>query len=226
MKKYIVLGIIPLVIILVTAALLLKGGKKENNMPSFDSLKLKTTGSQEAKPQLNLALYNTPIMIIDQNKKYTAKFKTTAGDFEIELNAKDTPITANNFVFLAKKKFYDGTPFHRVINGFMIQGGDPRGDGTGGPGYTFQDEPFDGEYTRGTVAMANAGSNTNGSQFFVMHQDYSLPKNYVIFGKVVSGMDTIDAIAEGDVIQNEDENIENSKPENPIVVESVEIVEN
>lgn len=139
---------------------------------------------------------------INVNRKYTATLKTTEGDIVIGLNVKDTPITANNFVFLARKNFYDNTIFHRVLKGFMIQGGDPNGDGTGGPGYRFADEPFDGEYTRGTVAMANAGPDTNGSQFFIMHEDYSLPKKYVIFGRVLSGMDVVDAIAEAQVVRN------------------------
>ena len=101
----------------------------------------------------------------------------------------------NNFVTLARKGFYDGTIFHRVIKGFMIQGGDPTGTGAGGPGYRFDDEQFEGEYVQGTVAMANAGPNTNGSQFFIMHGDMALPKNYVIFGQVIGGMQTVDMIA-------------------------------
>lgn len=139
---------------------------------------------------------------INKNKKYLAVLHTEKGDITIELTAKKTPITVNNFVTLAKKGFYDNTVFHRVIKGFMIQGGDPKGDGTGGPGYKFDDEPFTGEYTRGTIAMANSGPNTNGSQFFIMHADNPLPKNYVIFGKVTSGMDVVDVIAESPVQAN------------------------
>ena len=119
---------------------------------------------------------------------YTAVLSTSVGDIKIKLNDDQTPLTVKNFVTLAKKKFYDKTIFHRVISGFMIQGGDPNGDGTGGPGYKFDDESFTGEYTRGTVAMANSGPNTNGSQFFIMHEDYPLPKNYVIFGHVTEGL--------------------------------------
>lgn len=143
-----------------------------------------------------------PKMEIDTNKKYSAVLKTEKGDITIELTAKKTPVTVNNFVTLAKKGFYDNTIFHRVIRGFMIQGGDPKGDGTGGPGYQFDDEYFEGEYTRGTVAMANAGPDTNGSQFFIMHADNPLPKDYVIFGKVTSGMDVVDTIAESPVQSN------------------------
>lgn len=142
---------------------------------------------------------NMPEMTIDKSKKYTVVLTTVEGDISIELNSAVTPVTANNFVSLAKRGFYDSTIFHRVIEGFMIQGGDPEGNGTGGPGYKFDDEPFEGEYTRGTVAMANSGPNTNGSQFFIMHADYPLPKNYVIFGQVTSGMDIVDKIATAEV---------------------------
>lgn len=148
--------------------------------------------------------------------------KTTVGDITIELDTKNTPITANNFITLAKKGFYDNTIFHRVIKGFMIQGGDPKGDGTGGPGYKFNDEPFTGEYTRGTVAMANSGPNTNGSQFFIMHADYSLPKNYVIFGHVTAGLDVVDKIAAAPVKTGRSG--EPSKPVTPVKVLSVSVL--
>jgi cyclophilin family peptidyl-prolyl cis-trans isomerase len=164
-----------------------------------------------------------PTMQIDINKVYTAQMKTSEGDITIELNAADAPNTVNNFVYLAKNKFYDGTVFHRAIKGFMIQGGDPNGDGTGGPGYTFADEPFTGEYTRGTIAMANAGPNTNGSQFFIMHADYGLPKNYIIFGHVTAGLDVVDKIATAPVTMSAQG--ENSKPLAPVKVESVTISE-
>ncbi len=180
------------------------------------------TNSNENK-LMDLSQYKTPINLIDQNKSYIAKMKTTAGEMDIELNVKQTPITANNFVFLAKKHFYDNVIFHRVIKGFMIQGGDPTGTGMGGPGYKFADEPFTGEYTKGTIAMANSGPNTNGSQFFIMHDDYPLPPNYVIFGKVVSGLEVIDKIAEAPVTVSETG--EMSKPVNPVKILSVEIVE-
>lgn len=164
----------------------------------------------------------TPDMKIKKNKTYTALLTTTEGDITISLNAKETPITVNNFVDLAKKKFYDGTIFHRVIKGFMIQGGDPEGTGRGGPGYRFDDEKFEGDYTRGTVAMANAGPNTNGSQFFIMHKDNNLPKNYTIFGKVTKGLDVVDKIAEGAV---EEGGEGGSTPKKPVTVEKVTITE-
>lgn len=165
----------------------------------------------------------TPAMKIDQNKQYQAILHTDKGDITIELNASQTPVTVNNFVTLARNNFYNGTIFHRAIKGFMIQGGDPDGDGTGGPGYKFDDEPFKGEYTRGTVAMANAGPNTNGSQFFIMHADYALPKNYVIFGKVTKGLDIVDAIATSPVKASFSG--EMSTPVKPTVVKSVGILE-
>ena len=165
----------------------------------------------------------TPNLEIDMKKKYTAILETSKGKIEIELFADKTPITVNNFVTLAKKNFYDNTIFHRVIKGFMIQGGDPDGNGSGGPGYTFADEPFEGEYTRGTLAMANAGPDTNGSQFFIMHQDNPLPKNYVIFGRVVKGIETVDKIAEASVKANRFG--ENSTPVNPDKILSILIKE-
>ena len=158
-----------------------------------------------------------------KSKKITAILYTEKGDITIALNTDQTPITVNNFATLAKKGFYNKTIFHRVIKGFMIQGGDPKGDGTGGPGYKFDDEPFTGEYTRGTIAMANAGPNTNGSQFFIMHTDNSLPKNYVIFGKVTKGIDVVDAIAESPVQSSFSG--ENSSPVTPVRILTIDIKE-
>ncbi len=164
-----------------------------------------------------------PVLEVDSQKEYSAVLKTSAGEITLRLYADKTPITVNNFISLARKGFYDNTIFHRVIKGFMIQGGDPNGDGTGGPGYKFADEKFEGEYTRGVVAMANAGPNTNGSQFFIMHQDYPLPKNYVIFGQVIKGMEVVDQIAGEPVEANQFG--EQSKPIDPVKVLSTEIIE-
>lgn len=164
-----------------------------------------------------------PKLEIDRNKKYTAVLKTNAGEMVISLNAQETPRTVNNFVFLSRNNFYTNTIFHRVIKGFMIQGGDPKGDGTGGPGYKFDDEPFTGSYNRGTLAMANSGPDTNGSQFFIMHADYSLPKNYVIFGQVTTGLEVVDKIAEAEVTVSP--NDENSKPVNPVKITAIDISE-
>jgi len=190
----------------------------KNNSSLEESSKNEVTGEKTMDTDAK-----APEMTIDKSKTYTATLKTEKGDILIALSADKTPITVNNFVTLAKKGFYNNTIFHRVIKGFMIQGGDPDGNGTGGPGYRFDDESFEGEYTRGIIAMANAGPNTNGSQFFIMHQDYELPKNYVIFGKVTSGLEVVDMIAETPV--KEGVMGESSTPQTPVKVLSVEIEE-
>ena len=136
-----------------------------------------------------------PALTIDTATTYTATLDTNHGEIVIDLDAGRSPLTVNNFVFLAGEGFYDGVIFHRCIPGFVIQGGDPTGTGTGGPGYRFRDEiDGQGSYTRGTVAMANAGPNTNGSQFFICVADVGLPHNYTIFGQVTSGMEAADSI--------------------------------
>ncbi len=150
---------------------------------------------------------NAPTMHISPEKSYTAHFKTTRGDFQVELFAQQAPITVNNFVFLAKDGFYDGGVFHRVIDNFMVQGGDPTGTGRGGPGYKWNDEPsalqlkHDGP---GVLSMANAGPNTNGSQFFITHiaTDW-LNGKHAVFGRVMGdGQAVIDAIRQGDKIDS------------------------
>ncbi|WP_307781265.1 peptidylprolyl isomerase [Agilicoccus flavus] len=138
-----------------------------------------------------------PPMCIDPAKSYTATVTTDVGAFTVALDAKKAPKTVNNFVFLARNHFYDGVTFHRVIQGFMAQGGDPQGTGAGGPGYEFEDElPQPGEYRVGSVAMANAGPNTNGSQFFVVTGEagVGLPPHYSLFGTVTGGMDVVKKI--------------------------------
>jgi cyclophilin family peptidyl-prolyl cis-trans isomerase len=160
---------------------------------------------------------------IKNNYMPVVKITTNKGDITLELYGDDAPNTVRNFVDLAKKGFYDGVIFHRVISGFMIQGGDPTGTGTGGPGYQFEDELIESTdsyqrgYVRGTVAMANAGPNTNGSQFFIMHQDYALPHSYTIFGQVTAGMEVVDAIAALEVDAND-------KPLTEVVMEKVEVI--
>lgn len=133
-----------------------------------------------------------------QNKK--AVIQTSKGTIEIALYADKAPLTVSNFVYLANKGFYNGLTFHRVEEGFVVQGGDPEGRGTGGPGYSFKDETVQGEYVEGTVAMANSGPNTNGSQFFINLEDNSqkLTKAYNLFGQVTSGMDIVKQLAVGD----------------------------
>jgi len=167
-------------------------------------------------------------MKIDPGKTYFATFKTSLGDFKVELFAKDAPKTVNNFVFLAREKFYDGTIFHRIIKDFMIQGGDPLGTGEGGPGYTFNDElPPKLSYSPGIVAMANAGPNTQGSQFFVCNGENAKRldshPNYTQFGKVIEGMDTVLKISAVEV--GPDARGEVSKPKNPPILKTVEIEE-
>ena len=144
-----------------------------------------------------------PPMTIDPKKNYTATMETSKGTIEIELFAKDAPKTVNNFVFLAREGFYDGVTFHRVIPNFMIQGGDPTGSGRGGPGYKFEDEvrTNPNKHGTGSLSMANAGPNTNGSQFFITHSPQPhLDGKHTVFGKVTSGMDVVNAIRQGDVI--------------------------
>jgi peptidyl-prolyl cis-trans isomerase B (cyclophilin B) len=142
-------------------------------------------------------------MTIDADKKYSATLNTSRGEIVCELFAKDAPKTVNNFVFLAREKFYDGTTFHRVIANFMIQGGDPEGSGRGGPGYRFEDEiqGRKNSHQVGSLSMANAGPNTNGSQFFITHvvTDYLDPK-HTVFGQVTKGQDVVDAVRQGDAL--------------------------
>ncbi|MBI3679329.1 MAG: peptidylprolyl isomerase [Acidobacteria bacterium] len=144
-----------------------------------------------------------PRMQIDENKDYTATLETTRGRIVCQLFAKDAPATVNNFVFLARDQFYDGTTFHRVIPDFMIQGGDPEGTGRGGPGYRFEDECRNNpnRHSVGALSMANAGPNTNGSQFFITHVvcDW-LDGKHAVFGKVVSGQDVVNAVEQGDTL--------------------------
>jgi cyclophilin family peptidyl-prolyl cis-trans isomerase len=153
-----------------------------------------------------------PDMEIDEEATYVATLDTTCGEIIVELDAAGAPRTVNSFVFLARDGYFEGAPFHRVIPGFVIQGGDPTGTGTGGPGYTFDDEletaeevvAEEGGYPRGKLVMANAGPDTNGSQFFVTLEDLDgqggttmLPPQYALFGEVIDGMETVDRIAAG-----------------------------
>jgi len=170
-----------------------------------------------------------PDMQIDPNKQYTATIHTSMGDITIQLFAKDAPKAVNNFVFLAKDKFYDNLTFHRVVKNFMIQTGDPLGNGTGGPGYTFEDELNNGhKYVPGVVAMANAGANTNGSQFFIGSGDEVTGlehyPNYTIFGQVTKGLDVVQKIA-GVQVKPNPVTKENSMPATPVTIKSITITE-
>jgi len=165
-----------------------------------------------------------PEMNINTNSSYTAVIKTNLGDMTVEFFTDDAPKTVNNFISLSKDGYYDNVIFHRVISGFMIQGGDPSGTGHGDygkyPGYKFDDELNNQRpYEKGILAMANAGPNTNGSQFFIMHVDYPLPYSYTIFGQVVDGFDVIDKIASVATDSAD-------KPTTDVVISTVEITEN
>ena len=166
-------------------------------------------------------------MTIDPNKQYSATFTTSRGEIVCDLFARDAPKTVNNFVFLAKEKFYDGTVFHRVIPNFMIQGGDPTGTGRGGPGYQFADEVKNNPHKHqvGSLSMANAGPNTNGSQFFVItgNQGAQLPPNYSLFGQVTDGQDT--TVKALDAAANPDPSANGVPPKEPITVTKVTITE-
>ena len=178
----------------------------QSSTASIVSPDLSQNGQNNVEAKTSATLSN-PIVILETNK----------GMITIELYQNDAPKTVANFLKLAGAKYFDGLTFHRVIKGFMIQGGDPNCTlaraqgmcGSGGPGYKFEDEldpampSFQQGYKRGVVAMANAGPNTNGSQFFIMHADYALPNDYTIFGKVISGMDAVDAIANSPTDQND-----------------------
>jgi peptidyl-prolyl cis-trans isomerase B (cyclophilin B) len=144
--------------------------------------------------------YNSPTpMTIDVNKKYTALIKTARGDLTIELYPQDAPVTVNNFVALARKGFYNGLTFHRIIPGFMAQGGDPIGNGTGGPGYKFQDEFSSRTHQAGSLSMANSGPNTNGSQFFICYAPQPhLNGKHTVFGQLTQGMDVLKQLVNGD----------------------------
>lgn len=148
---------------------------------------------------------NPPEMTIDPTKTYQAFIATNRGTIELQLLPQHAPKTVNNFVFLAQEGFYDGVTFHRVIGNFMIQGGDPTGTGSGGPGYRFEDEVRNNplKHETGVISMANAGPNTNGSQFFITHSPQPhLNGRHTVFGRVLRGQDVVDSIRQGDVIES------------------------
>jgi cyclophilin family peptidyl-prolyl cis-trans isomerase len=159
--------------------------------------------TQSAPEVKKMQWTSPPEMTIDTNKKYTAILETVKGNLVIELFAKDVPRTVNNFVFLAREGFYDGTTFHRVIPDFMAQGGDPTGTGSGGPGYRFDDEFTIHTHVAGTLSMANSGANTNGSQFFITYEPTPwLDGKHTVFGQLVEGMDVLKALTPRDPSKN------------------------
>jgi len=171
-------------------------------------------GSAPRKQQFDSA----PDQGIDPSKRYTATMDTSMGTIVIALDTVNAPKTVNNFVFLAAHHYYDGVVFHRIINGFMCQGGDPTGTGRGGPGYRFDDEPVKQRYQIGSVAMANAGPNTNGSQFFLISgpSGVNLPPQYNHFGQIVKGLDVLDAMQRVDTDRGD-------RPHTDVVINSVTI---
>ena len=202
---WIVSGI--LIIILVTLGVIfIKRNQKNDSAQTTNTLGVTNQQSSmpigESTKSPMKKTYNSPPPIVSANQIQGKKatIKTTKGDIVFEFYA-DAAKAASNFIFLTTEGFYDGLTFHRREEGFVIQGGDHIGNGTGGPGYQFADEPVTRDYKRGIVAMANSGPNTNGSQFFIMLADNPLPKQYTIFGNVVSGMDVVDKIQVGDVME-------------------------
>jgi len=204
----------------ITLFILLACSSQTDNMNN--QVELNNTNEGELMSD-NKIYQSMPEMNIDTNMNYEGVITTTMGTMTVEFFTSDAPVTVNNFINLAKDGYYNDIIFHRVISGFMIQGGDPSGTGHGDmgkyPGYKFEDE-LDNQrpYEKGILAMANAGPNTNGSQFFIMHVDYPLPYQYTIFGKVTDGIDVIDKIASV-------ETGEGDRPVNDVVIESVEIKE-
>lgn len=219
--------LLPILALLVMALVLGACGNDNSNSAGNT-----TSGSEQNQENAGqpLSWSEPPAMEIDENKSYSAEVTTSKGTFTIELFAKDAPITVNNFVFLSKQGYYDNVIFHRIMESFMIQTGDPLGNGTGGPGYRFEDEtegsPY--QYEPGIVAMANAGPNTNGSQFFICTGEDSVglnsQPNYTIFGKVTDGMDVVKQIAATPVEMNPSSG-EMSTPTEKITIESVKINE-
>ena len=209
-KRAVVGGVVAVVVVLVAFLFGRGGGDDETDVsagasstttPASSSTTAAAPGETPACPPADgsapeqASFPAPPPTCIDPARSYAAVVETDVGSFTISLDAAKAPATVNNFVFLARYQFYDGVPFHRVIPGFVVQGGDgEKGDGTGGPGYTFADElPEAGEYEEGSVAMANSGPDTNGSQFFVVTgpQGVALPPSYSLFGSVTDGMDVV-----------------------------------
>jgi cyclophilin family peptidyl-prolyl cis-trans isomerase len=220
---------ISLLVLLIIGSFLWKPSKpvQPSDAPKEEQMGAKPTNEVRGSETQGKTYSQPPVMSIDTAKSYTAVLSTSKGEMRVVLNAKEAPVTVNNFVFLSRDGYYTDTPFHRIIKGFMIQGGDPTGTGRGGPGYKFNDEPITADYKKGTIAMANSGPNTNGSQFFLMHADYPLPKNYVIFGAIdpkdTESLKTLDALATVPVTDNGMG--EESKPVEKVTLKSVTIEE-
>lgn len=216
MSKFVILIFVVLGVGIMIGFLVFRKTERQTDNSSY------STSSPTISPAISLTSSQGFSNISDNssNKMHLITIKTNLGDIQFETFDVDAPKTVNNFVTLADKGFYNNLTFHRVVKNFVIQGGDPNGDGTGGPGYTFEDElnsnteSYKTGYKKGVVAMANAGPNTNGSQFFIMLADVSLPHNYTIFGRVVKGQEVVDKIGQVQTGLND-------KPINSVVMTSV-----
>jgi cyclophilin family peptidyl-prolyl cis-trans isomerase len=209
-----------IIIILVAGFIITRPSQKRKDQPTGNNITFQDTPTTEMITNTGI-----PAVTIDKTKSYTAILNTSSGNITVSLNAKTSPITVGNFVSLARKNFYSNTIFHRVIKGFMIQGGDPKGDGTGGPDeYVVEAPASDTKYARGIVAMAKKGLDapgTSGSQFFIMQEYNAMPPEYAVLGQVESGMDIVDKIANAPVLSSR----EGSTPVTPVTVKSVTIIE-
>jgi len=170
-------------------------------METTDEESTSTESSNEEQPVIDRSNLSFPGVLPEEETDKNVRIKTNKGEIVFEILPDEGPNAASNFAYLVNSNYYDGLTFHRVEPGFVIQGGDPSGSGAGGPGYSFEDDKVSLPYDRGIVAMANSGPNTNGSQFFVMLANTPLPPNYSIFGRVLEGMDVVDKIAVGDVME-------------------------
>lgn len=233
LKASLIGGILILICIgfLVAGIQQLKGEKgatvtKEERATAFNNLAAGKPTQTQPQPEIK-QYQSAPENALQEGKDYQAKFITNMGEFTIDLYESQMPITVNNFVFLAGDNYYDNVTFHRVIDGFMIQGGDPTGTGKGSPGYAIQDEFVEGPTNvRGTIAMANAGPKTGGSQFFInvvdnTRLDWNKPpeqSKHPVFGEVIEGMDVVDAISKVQTGLGD-------KPVSPVIIENIEIFE-
>ncbi|HEX6601413.1 MAG TPA: peptidylprolyl isomerase [Solirubrobacterales bacterium] len=220
-RRWIILAVFAVVAVAVVAAVLLGQGGDSDDDTTAPSTQANASGCEEVEaPKAKTVSFKAPEQVLDEGEPATAVVKTSCGTFEIELDTERAPKTANSFAFLAEEGFYDGLSFHRVVPGFVIQGGDPEGTGTGGPGYTVDEEPPPNlSYTRGVVAMAKSSADPpgrSGSQFYVVTgADAGLPPEYALVGKVNEGFDAVSRI---EALGGAEE-----KPKQPVVIEEVTI---
>ena len=190
-----------IILLLVTLSAVSCGGAAPVPSPTPTPAPVPEQAPQPAPTPKPKTYSSPPPMTIDTSKKYTAFIETEKGTLVLELFAKDVPVTVNNFVFLANEGFYDGSTFHRVIAGFMAQGGDPTGTGTGTPGYYFADEFTEHTHVAGALSMANSGPDTNGCQFFITYApQHHLDGKHSVFGQLIEGMDVLQEIRQGDTL--------------------------